>query len=210
MKYVYFITYVLNILILCLIFLDILNLNRLNYFIISEFSVMEKIISMIFLFILYIFIVVLNIPITPFVTMYSAALLGVIETIIYIFFASSIGVYFSLKVNRYFNNRIKFVQNKLRKMKLLFKPKIIYIILLQIIPVIPFSWVIIYVSNTNFSSKKFLFAYSIGCIIPITLSAYLGKSIVENNYIFLSIFFVIFLSLIIIGKLTSRYLKKNN
>ena len=208
MKYLYFVTYFLNILILTLIFLGVLKLNEFNYFIENDFSTIKKIFTIIFLFILYIFLVIFNLPVTPFVVMYSAALLGTIETIIYIFFASSIGVYFSLLVKRYFNKKVKFIQNKLSKMNLLFKPSILYIILLRIIPIIPFSWVTIYVSNTNFSAKKFLFANCIGCIVPITLSAYLGKSIFENNFLLLSIIFVIFIFLIIIGKLLNRHLRK--
>ena len=208
MKYLYFVTYFLNILILTLIFLGVLKLNEFNYFIENDFSTIKKIFTIIFLFILYIFLVIFNLPVTPFVVMYSAALLGTIETIIYIFFASSIGIYFSLLVNRYFNKKVKFIQNRLLKMNLLFKPSILYIILLRIIPIIPFSWVTIYVSNTNFSAKKFLFANCIGCIVPITLSAYLGKSIFENNFLLLSIIFVIFIFLIIIGKLLNRHLRK--
>ena len=209
MKYLYFITYSLNIIILCLIFLDILKLDELNGLMMNEFSINEKILTIIFIFILYILLIVLNLPLTPFVTMYSAALLGALETIIYIFFASLIGVYLSLKVNRYFNNQLEFIKKKLKKSNLLFEPKIIYIVLLQIVPVIPFSWIIIYVSNTSFSSKKFLMAYSIGCIIPITLSAYLGKSIFEDNLELLSIILAIFIFLIIFGKLLNSYLKKN-
>ena len=208
MKYLYFITYTLNILILCLIFLDILKLDEFDYFIASDFSPTKKILTIIFLFLFYICLVVLNLPVTPFVVMYSAALLGVIETIVYIFFASSIGVYFSLLVNRYFNRKVKFIRNKLSKMNLLFKPNIFYIILLRIIPIVPFSWITIYVSNTNFSAKKFLFANCVGCIVPITLSAYLGKSIIENNFFMFAIIFVIFIFLIISGKLLNRYLTK--
>lgn len=208
MKYLYFITYSLNILILCLIFLDILKLDEFDYFIKNDFSTIEKILTISFLFILYICLAVLNLPVTPFVVMYSAALLGAIETIIYIFFASSIGVYFSLLVNRHFNRKIKFIQNKLSKMNLLFKPNIFYIILLRIIPIVPFSWITIYVSNTNFSAKKFLFANCVGCLVPITLSAYLGKSIIENNLFMFSIIFAIFIFLMICGKLLNKYLTK--
>jgi uncharacterized membrane protein YdjX (TVP38/TMEM64 family) len=208
MKYLYFITYTLNILILCLIFLDILKLDEFDYFIISDFSPTRKILTIIFLFLFYICLVVLNLPVTPFVVMYSAALLGAIETIAYIFFASSIGVYFSLLVNRYYNRKVKFIHNKLSKMNLLFKPNIFYIILLRIIPIVPFSWITIYVSNTNFSAKKFLFANCVGCIVPITLSAYLGKSIIENNFFMFAIIFLIFIFLIICGKLLNRYFKK--
>ena len=209
MKYLYFITYSLNIIILCLIFLDILKLEELNYFITNEFSINEKLFTVIFICILYILFIVLNLPLTPFVTMYSATLLGALETIIYIYFASLMGVYLSLNVNRYFGNQFGLIKKKLKKLNLLFKPKLIYIIILQIIPVIPFSWVIIYVSNTSFSSKKFLLAYGIGCIIPISLSAYLGKSIFENNFELLFVILAILIFLIIFGKLLNYYLKRN-
>jgi hypothetical protein len=92
-----------------------LKLDELNYIVFDKFSEVDKFIVIFVLFILYIFLVVLNIPINTFVTMYSSALLGTIETIIYIFFASSIGVYFSLIVNRYFNNKIKFIKTILQK-----------------------------------------------------------------------------------------------
>ena len=208
MKYLYFVTYTLNILILCLIFLDILRLDEFDYFIENDFSTTEKIFTITCLFILYVCLAVLNLPVTPFVVMYSAALLGTIETIIYIFFASSIGVYFSLLVNRYFNRKVKIIRNTLSKMNLLFKPNIFYIILFRVVPIVPFSWITIYVSNTNFSAKKFLFANCVGCLVPITLSAYLGKSIFEKNLKTFLIVFAIFILLIICGKLLNKYLTK--
>ena len=55
MRYIYFITYTINILILCLIFLDILKLDEFNYFISDKFSEVDKFIVISVLFILYIF-----------------------------------------------------------------------------------------------------------------------------------------------------------
>ena len=208
MRYTYFITYALNIIIIFLIIFGFLKLDEFKYLLNHEFTDTGKFVTVTFFFILYIFLIILNLPLTPFMTMYSAALLGVYEAVIYIFFASSIGAYFSLIVNRYFNRREKFIYNKFLKMNLLFKPSIFHIILLKMIPIIPFSWVIIYVSNTNFSSKNFLFAYSIGCLIPITLTAHLGRSIVENNIYLVSIITIVLVSLIICGKILSKYLSK--
>lgn len=210
MKYVYFLTYTLNILILCLIFMDVLKLEQFNYLIADNFLIFEKVTLKTILFLLYVSVTILNLPITPFITMYSATLFGVSETIVYIFFASCIGAYLSLIVNRYFNKKVKFISNKLSKMNLLFKPSTIHIILLKILPIIPFSWVIIYVSNTNFSSKYFLLGYSIGTLVPITLTANLGKAIIDENLYVFSIIIMILILLSVLGKYIKNYNSKKN
>ena len=210
MKYVYFLTYSLNILILCLIFMDVLKLEQFNYLIADNFLIFEKVTLKTILFLLYVSVTILNLPITPFITMYSASLFGVSETIVYIFFASCIGAYLSLIVNRYFNKKVKFISNKLSKMNLLLKPSTIHIILLKILPIIPFSWVIIYVSNTNFSSKYFLLGYSIGTLVPITLTANLGKAIIDENLYVFSIIIMILILLSVLGKYIKNYNSKKN
>ena len=208
MKYLYFITYIINILILGLIFFNFLGLDNFDSFLSSEIFQESKLFVISCLFIIYIILVVFNLPLTPFITAYSGALLGVYETIIYVFFASSIGSYLSLIVNRFFNKKNKFIYNRLVKMKLLFKPNIFYIILFKAIPIIPFSWVIIYISNTDYSSKKFLFANFIGCITTVVLFANLGKAIIENNLHSLLIISGIFIFLIIIGYFLKNYFLK--
>ena len=210
MKYVYFLTYTLNILILCLIFIDVLKLEQFNYLIADNYLLFEKHTLKTILFLLYVSVTILNLPITPFITIYSSTLFGVSETIVYIFFASCIGAYLSLIVNRYFNKKVKFISNTLSKMNLLFKPSTIHIILLKIIPIIPFSWVIIYVSNTNFSSKYFLLGYSIGTLVPITLTANLGKAIIDENLYMFSIIIVTLILLSVLGKYIKNYNSKKN
>ena len=204
MRYAYFFTYVVNILVLMLVFLNILNPGEYEFFSNLEILNEKKLLTILYLFFIYILLVIFNIPLTPFVTAYSGAILGVYETIGYVFFASSIGSYLSLIVNRYFNKKNSFIKDRLSKLKILFKVNILYIILFKAIPIIPFSWVIIYVSNTNYSSKKFLFGNFIGCISTIVLIANLGKAIFENNLYLISI-----LSVIIILTFTSGYLLKN-
>ena len=210
MKYVYFLTYTLNILILCLIFIDVLKLEQFNYLIADNYLLFEKHTLKTILFLLYVSVTILNLPITPFITIYSSTLFGVSETIVYIFFASCIGAYLSLIVNRYFNKKVKFISNTLSKMNLLFKPSTIHIILLKIIPIIPFSWVIIYVSNTNFSSKYFLLGYSIGTLVPITLTANLGKAIIDENLYMFSIIIFTLILLSVLGKYIKNYNSKKN
>ena len=204
MRYAYFFTYVVNILVLMLVFLNILNPGEYEFFSNLEILNEKKLLTILYLFFIYILLVIFNIPLTPFVTAYSGAILGVYETIGYVFFASSIGSYLSLIVNRYFNKKNSFIKDRLSKLKILFKVNILYIILFKAIPIIPFSWVIIYVSNTNYSSKKFLFGNFIGCISTIVLIANLGKAIFENNLYLISILSVIFILI-----LTSGYLIKN-
>ena len=91
----------------------------------------------------------LNLPLTPLITTYSGAFLGVYETIFYVFFASSLGSYLSLLINRYFL-RNQNLLNKIIKFKVP-KPSFIIIFILKAIPVLPFSWVIIYTSASDFS-----------------------------------------------------------
>ena len=159
-------------------------------------------------FFFYILIIILNLPLTTFITVYSAGLIGVYETIIYVFFASSFGAYMSLIVNRHFNKKEQFVRNKLKKLNLLFEPKINLVILLKAIPIIPFSWVIIYLSNTNFSSIKFLFSYCIGSLVSISLFANLGNAIF-NKDIYLTIIILLFLiTIILIGYLLKKKFQK--
>jgi uncharacterized membrane protein YdjX (TVP38/TMEM64 family) len=208
MKYVYFITYIINVLILGLIFLNFLDFDNYNFYLNSEIIKEKKLLTFSCLFIIYVILVIFNLPLTAFITAYSGALLGVYETIIYVFFASSFGCYLSLIVNRYFNKKNKFIYERLAKMKMIFKPNIFIIILLRAVPVIPFSWVIIYVSMTSFSAKKFLIAQVIGCLSTIILVANLGKAIFENNLHSLLIIAGIFIFLIILGSLLRNYLLK--
>ena len=82
MKYAYFLTYTLNILILCLIFIDVLKLEQFNYLIADNYLLFEKHTLKTILFLLYVSVTILNLPITPFITIYSATLFGVSETIV--------------------------------------------------------------------------------------------------------------------------------
>ena len=102
MKYAYSITYFLNIIIIFFILLKILDLNEYDKFISDNFFIQNKTITILILFLIYLIIVMLNLPLTPLITTYSGALLGLYETIIYVFFASSFGSFLSLLINRYF------------------------------------------------------------------------------------------------------------
>ena len=206
MKYVYSITYFLNIIIIFLILFRFINLNEYDKFIINNFIDQNKTILILVLFLTYILIVILNLPLTPLITTYSGAFLGVYETIIYVFFASSLGAYLSLLINRHFL-RNQNLLNKIIKFKIP-KPSFFIIFLLKVIPVLPFSWVIIYTSATDFSSKKFLLAYCAGCLSTIILFANLGNAIVTNNFFELTIFSFLALSLFIIGFLFKKYYLK--
>lgn len=209
MRYAYFFTYAVNILILILVFFNILN--PAEYELVSNLETFreKKLLIILYLFFIYVLLVIFNIPLTPFVTAYSGAILGIYETIAYVFFASSIGSYLSLIVNRYFNKKNKFIKNKLKKLKILFKVNIFYIILFKIIPIIPYSWVIIYVSNTNYSSKKFLLGNFIGCISTIVLIANLGKAIFENNLYLILVIGIAFALIVTSGYLLkTHFLKK--
>lgn len=206
MKYVYSITYFLNIIIIFLILFRFINLNEYDKLIINNFIDQNKTILILVLFSTYILIVILNLPLTPLITTYSGAFLGVYETIIYVFFASSIGAYLSLLINRYFL-RNQNLLNKIIKFKIP-KPSFFIIFLLKAIPVLPFSWVIIYTSATDFSSKKFLLAYCAGCLSTIILFANLGNAIVTNNFFELTIFSFLALSFFIIGFLFKKYYLK--
>ena len=109
MRYAYFFTYLINISILVLIFFNILKIEEYELFSNFETHLNKKILIISFLFFIYILLVIFNIPLTPFLTAYSGAILGVYETIVYVFFASSIGSYLSLIVNRYFINNLIFL-----------------------------------------------------------------------------------------------------
>ena len=206
MKYVYSITYFINIIIIFLILFRLINFSDYDKFIVDNFLYQNKVILIIILFLIYITIVILNLPLTPLITTYSGAFLGVYETIIYVFFASSLGSYLSLLINRYFL-RNQNLLDKITKYKIP-KPSFLIIFLLKAIPILPFSWVIIYTSATDFSSKKFLLANSAGCFSTIILFANLGNAIVTNNFLELIIFSFLIFSLLAIGYFFRKYYLK--
>lgn len=206
MKYVYSITYFINIIIIFLILFRLINLSDYDKFIVDNFFYQNKVILTLILFSIYITIVIFNLPLTPLITTYSGAFLGVYETIIYVFFASSLGSYLSLLINRYFL-RNQNLLDKITKYKIP-KPSFLIIFLLKAIPILPFSWVIIYTSATDFSSKKFLLANSAGCFSTIILFANLGNAIVTNNFLELIIFSFLTFSLLTIGYFFRKYYLK--
>jgi uncharacterized membrane protein YdjX (TVP38/TMEM64 family) len=206
MKYAYLITYLLNIIIIFLILFRIIDLNEYDELIIDNFFNQNKTITITILFLIYITVIILNLPLTALITTYSGALLGVYETIIYVFFASSLGCYLSLLVNRYFL-RNQNLLNKIIKFELP-QPSIILIFLLKAFPVLPFTWIIIYTSATDFSAKKFLLACSVGCLTTIILFANLGNAIVNNNFFNLLIISLLFFILFIIGYFLKNYFLK--
>ena len=203
MKYAYLITYLLNIIIIFLILFRIIDLNVYGELISNNFFNQNKSITILILFFLYLIIVMLNLPLTPLITTYSGAFLGVYETIIYVFFASSFGSFLSLLINRYFL-RNQNLLNKIIKFKL---PKLSFIIifLFKAIPVLPFSWVIIYTSATDFSAKNFLLANMAGCLTTIALFANLGNAIITNNFFQLIIISLLFFILFTISFLFRKY-----
>ena len=85
MKYAYLITYLLNIIIIFLILFRIIDLNVYGELISNNFFNQNKSITILILFFIYLIIVMLNLPLTPLITTYSGAFLGVYETIIYVF-----------------------------------------------------------------------------------------------------------------------------
>ena len=97
--------------------------------------------------------------------------------------------------------------NKIIKFKL---PKLSFIIifLFKAIPVLPFSWVIIYTSATDFSAKKFLLANMAGCLTTIALFANLGNAILTNNFFQLIIISLLFFILFTISFLFRKYYLK--
>ena len=206
MKYAYLITYLLNIIIIFLILFRIIDLNVYGELISNNFFNQNKSITILILFFLYLIIVMLNLPLTPLITTYSGAFLGVYETIIYVFFASSFGSFLSLLINRYFL-RNQNLLNKIIKFKL---PKLSFIIifLFKAIPVLPFSWVIIYTSATDFSAKNFLLANMAGCLTTIALFANLGHAIITNNFFQLIIISLLFFILFTISFLLRKYYLK--
>ena len=206
MKYAYLTTYFLNIIIIFLILFRIIDLNEYDQLINNNFLNQNKTITILILFSIYVAVIMLNLPLTALITTYSGALLGVYETIIYVFFASSIGCYISLLVNRYFL-RNQNLLNKIIKFELP-KPSMILIFLLKAFPVLPFSWIIIYTSATDFSAKKFLIANSAGCLTTITLFANLGSAIINNNFFDLLIISFLFFILLIIGYFLKNYFLK--
>ena len=203
MRFIYLLTYILNLVIIFLILFRILDLNEYDKFISDNFFIQNKTITILIHFLIYLIIVMLNLPLTPLITTYSGAFLGVYETIIYVFFASSLGSFLSLLINRYFLQDQNLL-NKIIKFKIP-KPSFIIIFLLKAIPVLPFSWVIIYTSATDFSAKKFLLANFAGCLTTIALFANLGKAIITNNFFQLIIISLLFFILFIIAYILRKY-----
>ena len=208
MKLIYFLTYLLNLIIIFLILFKFIDVNEYSFLFEDNFFNQNKTITIFILFAIYILLVVLNLPLTAFITTYSGAFLGVYETIFYVFFATSLGSYLSLIVNRYFFRRNQKILSKILKIKFP-KPSILLIIFFKAIPVLPFSWVIIYTSTTNFSAKKFLIANFLGCLTTVTIFANLGNAIITNNFLQILIISLFFFTLAVIGYFFRKhYFKK--
>ncbi len=207
MKNFYYLTYIVNLIILFVIFLNLINIESFNFFK-NYFDLKNKFYTIFFLSLIYILMVILNIPLTPFITTFSGAYLGVYESFFYIFLCSSFGSYLSLLLNRYINDKESIFKKKLNKYNLLFEPSFYHILILKILPIMPFSWVIIYTSNTRYSSNKFLLINMIGCTPNILLFSNLGKAILDNNLKFIILIFIIFIFLIFISYLLKDYFLK--
>ena len=84
------------------------------------------------------------------------------------------------------------------------------ILVLKILPIIPFSWVNIFVSSTKFNATKYLLINMIGCVPNILLFTNLGKNIFETNIINILFIGVLYLILILIGAIYMNFFLKNS
>ena len=85
MKRIYYFTYLVNIILLFLILFNVITFENISF--LKKFLNYEnKLNYILILSLIYLLMVILNVPLTPFVTTFSGAFIGVYETFIYIFF----------------------------------------------------------------------------------------------------------------------------
>ena len=184
---------------------EIFNLDKLkgNIFLLKTWISEEFYISRVLFFILYIFFSGLSFPILPSIlTVAAGALFGVVEGVIIVSFASTIGACICFLLSRYLLNN--FINNNFEKTKLIVDKKfsengIYYLLSLRLIPTISFALINLIMGILPISLFRFYYISQLGMLPATIIYVNAGSEIAKVNSINDIMSFTLLISLILLA-----------
>jgi len=184
---------------------EIFNLDKLkeNIYLLKAWISEEFYISRVLFFILYIFFSGLSFPILPSIlTVAAGALFGVVEGVIIVSFASTIGACICFLLSRYLLNN--FINNNFEKTKLIVDKKfsengIYYLLSLRLIPTISFALINLIMGILPISLFRFYYISQLGMLPATIIYVNAGSEIAKVNSINDIMSFTLLISLILLA-----------
>ena len=184
---------------------EIFNLDELkeNIYLLKIWISEEFYISRVLFFILYIFFSGLSFPILPSIlTVAAGALFGVVEGVIIVSFASTIGACICFLLSRYLLNN--FINNNFEKTKLIVDKKfsengIYYFLSLRLIPTISFALINLIMGILPISLFRFYYIIQLGMLPATIIYVNAGSEIAKVNSINDIMSFSLLISLILLA-----------
>ena len=186
-------------------FQEIFNLDKLkeNIYLLKIWISEEFYVSRVLFFILYIFFSGLSFPILPSIlTVAAGALFGVVEGVIIVSFASTIGACICFLLSRYLLNN--FINNNFEKTKLIVDKKfsengIYYLLSLRLIPTISFALINLIMGILPISLFRFYYISQLGMLPATIIYVNAGSEIAKVNSINDIISFTLLISFILLA-----------
>ena len=184
---------------------EIFNLDKLkeNIYLLKTWISEEFYISRVLFFTLYIFFSGLSFPILPSIlTVAAGALFGVVEGVIIVSFASTIGACICFLLSRYLLNN--FINNNFEKTKLIVDKKfsengIYYLLSLRLIPTISFALINLIMGILPISLFRFYYISQLGMLPATIIYVNAGSEIAKVNSINDIMSFTLLISLILLA-----------
>ena len=184
---------------------EIFNLDKLkeNIYLLKIWISEEFYISRVLFFILYIFFSGLSFPVLPSIlTIAAGALFGVVEGVIIVSFASTIGACICFLLSRYLLNN--FINNNFEKTKLIVDKKfsengIYYLLSLRLIPTISFALINLIMGILPISLFRFYYISQLGMLPATIIYVNAGSEIAKVNSINDIMSFTLLISLILLA-----------
>ena len=184
---------------------EIFNLDKLkeNIYLLKIWISEEFYISRVLFFTLYIFFSGLSFPILPSIlTVAAGALFGVVEGVIIVSFASTIGACICFLLSRYLLNN--FINNNFEKTKLIVDKKfsengIYYLLSLRLIPTISFALINLIMGILPISLFRFYYISQLGMLPATIIYVNAGSEITKVNSINDIMSFTLLISLILLA-----------
>ena len=184
---------------------EIFNLDKLkeNIYLLKIWISEEFYVSRVLFFILYIFFSGLSFPILPSIlTVAAGALFGVVEGVIIVSFASTIGACICFLLSRYLLNN--FINNNFEKTKLIVDKKfsengIYYLLSLRLIPTISFALINLIMGILPISLFRFYYISQLGMLPATIIYVNAGSEIAKVNSINDIMSFTLLISLILLA-----------
>ena len=184
---------------------EIFNLDKLkeNIYLLKLWISEDFYISRVLFFILYIFFSGLSFPILPSIlTVAAGALFGVVEGVIIVSFASTIGACICFLLSRYLLNN--FINNNFEKTKLIVDKKfsengIYYLLSLRLIPTISFALINLIMGILPISLFRFYYISQLGMLPATIIYVNAGSEIAKVNSINDIMSFTLLISLILLA-----------